>query len=187
MFAQAAPLVSSEGPMRRLPPPTPFRSNHYRQVCSFDAKGAAKACRRETDFLQIEDDTDKTTLALGLDFAVKLAGRLKDKVDLEALELVVDSRFYPNGDNAWKSLGKAAGDFLLDRSVQSLTVAADGRISMCRVVERGLRPRADLEQECRRAIGVRFEPDSAGSIRSGRQVHAVYFRSAMEAVEAPAT
>ena len=180
-FAIAALVPSAvwaQGPLTatRPHPPTPFRKNFYRSVCSFNADGGVGRCKLETDFLQIEDEKDANLLKLDVQLAEKLAKSLKSKIDLETLELVVEARFFPDKDNGWRAVGKGDGEFLLDRSTVALTVAPDGKVSGCEVIERGLRPATEMDRLCSEGIGARFEADPGGHLRTGRQVQAAYFR-----------
>lgn len=175
-FDSSAASAQSATSPSQLRPPTPFRNAFYRQVCTFNAEGSVRSCKLETDFLQIEDEKDLGLLEGAVQVAELFSKHLKQQVDLETLQLVIEQRFFPTGDDGWKTIGKNEGEFLVDRSQLALTVAPDGRVTECKVLETGLRPKAEMQRLCKSGIGVRFEPDPSVRVRKGRQVSAGYLR-----------
>ena len=92
-----------------------------------------------------------------------------------------------DGEKLWKDIGSRKGEFLVDRTVRELVVESDGGISECHVREIRLRAREEVEEDYKKAIGVRFEPAADGKKQKALLVEIGYLRPARDAADASDT
>lgn len=167
------------------PRPLPVIDSHERVVLTFDGGGQAD-CRIEAS---ADAETDPRTCAMVIDtpmvrgMAGARAAIVRGMMARFAVVSENSSFTGPDAEARAMTVGKRPGEDLNDRSITRVTVAPDGRMTGCTVVEAGM---AELPGEegkslgaitCERLARATFEPAKAGGERTVLQVSAAYYRA----------
>ena len=165
--------------------PLPVIDSHQRVVLTFDGGGKTD-CRIEAS---ADAETDPRTCAMVIDtpmvrgMAGSRAAILRGLMARFAVVSENSSFTGPDAEARATMVGKRPGEDLNDRTITRVTIAPDGRMTGCTVVEAGM---AELPGEegkslgavtCERLARVRFVPATAGGERTVVQVSAAYYRA----------
>lgn len=165
--------------------PLPVIDSHQRVVLTFDGGGKTD-CRIEAS---ADARTDPRTCAMVIDMpmvrgmAGSRAAILRGLMARFAVVSENSSFTGPDAEARASQVGKRPGEDLNDRTITRITIAADGKMTGCTVVEAGM---AELPGEegkslgaitCERLATMTFEPAKARGDRTVLQVSAAYYRA----------